>query len=122
MSALNTSDGRAIELDELLHPASAFAHPKDVVADPDLTLREKRAILAAWASDACAVEAVPGLRQPPGGPTVSFDDIMNALRTLDRSSVGRRPEPRYRRVLAQRVRGTFCRDGAGGSNAGQSLR
>jgi hypothetical protein len=46
-----------IELDELLHPAQAFQHPREVVNDPDLSLNEKRAILASWASDACAVEA-----------------------------------------------------------------
>lgn len=34
------------DLDKLLHPASAFAHPIDVVHDADLTLNEKRAILA----------------------------------------------------------------------------
>ena len=42
------------ELDSLLHPAQAFEHPSHVVNDPDLTLNEKRAILASWASDACA--------------------------------------------------------------------
>jgi hypothetical protein len=26
------------DLDELLHPAQAFEHPRHVVADPDLTL------------------------------------------------------------------------------------
>lgn len=55
-----------LELDDLLHPASAFSHPRDVINDPDLTLNEKRAILASWASDACAVEAAPTLRRPPG--------------------------------------------------------
>jgi hypothetical protein len=33
-------------IDVLLHPAQTFAHPDDVVGDPDLTLNEKRAILA----------------------------------------------------------------------------
>ena len=42
---------------DLLHPAQAFEHPSHVVNDPDLTLNEKRAILASWASDACAPEA-----------------------------------------------------------------
>jgi hypothetical protein len=41
------------DLDQLLHPALAFSHPSEVVTDPDLTLNEKRAILASWASDAC---------------------------------------------------------------------
>ena len=48
------------DLDDLLHPAQAFSHPSDVVNDPDLTLNEKRAILASWASDACAVEIHAG--------------------------------------------------------------
>ena len=47
---------------DLLHPAQAFEHPSQVVNDPDLTLNEKRAILASWASDACAPEASPHLR------------------------------------------------------------
>ena len=34
-----------LDLDDLLHPARAFAHPQEVVSDPDLTLNEKRAIL-----------------------------------------------------------------------------
>ena len=71
------------DFDQLLHPAQAFGHPSDVVNDPDLTLNEKRAILASWASDACAVEAAPDLRRGPGGPVVRFEDIMDALRTLD---------------------------------------
>ncbi len=71
------------DLDNLLHPAQAFGHPSEVVNDPDLTLNEKRAILASWASDACAVEAAPELRRSPAGPVVRFDDIMDALRALD---------------------------------------
>lgn len=75
------------DLDDLLHPAQAFEHPDQVVSDPDLTLNEKRAILASWASDACAVEAVPALRCAPGGRRpVSVDDILAALRALDRSA------------------------------------
>ena len=57
----------ACDLDTLLHPSQAFEHPSDVVNVPDLTLNEKRAILASWASDACAIEAVPTLRCLPGG-------------------------------------------------------
>jgi hypothetical protein len=49
--------GSRADLNDLLHPARAFAHPMDVVEDADLTISEKRSILAAWASDACAVEA-----------------------------------------------------------------
>jgi hypothetical protein len=49
------------DLNQLLHPAQAFGHPSEVVNDPDLTLNEKRAILASWASDACAIGAAPDL-------------------------------------------------------------
>jgi hypothetical protein len=95
-------------LDALLHPAQAFEHPMKVVDDSDLTLAEKRAILASWASDACAMEATPALREPPGSPRrVEFDDVMDALRALDRA--GERPRPRYRRVLARRRPGVFGR-------------
>lgn len=71
------------DLSQLLRPAQAFDHPRDVVADPDLTLKEKRAILASWASDACALEATPALREIGRGRLVAFDDIMDALRSLD---------------------------------------
>jgi hypothetical protein len=89
------------DLNQLLHPAQAFGHPSEVVNDPDLTLNEKRAILASWASDACAIEAAPDLRSNP----VRFDDIMDALRTLDKQANGHR----YRRVLHRR-RGLLRRE------------
>jgi hypothetical protein len=82
-------------LDALLHPAQAFGHPSEVVRDPDLTLNEKRAILASWASDGCAIEAAPSLRAGQKGSPVRFDDIMEALRTLDKQANGYK----YRRVL-----------------------
>jgi hypothetical protein len=74
----------ACDLDALLHPSQAFEHPCEVVNDPGLTLNEKRAILASWASDACAIEAVPTLRRLPGGKRpVHFDEVMDGLRALD---------------------------------------
>ena len=93
---------RDFELDELLHPAQAFAHPSEVVADPDLTLNEKRAILASWASDACAVESVPELRRAliEGGRPVAFDDVLDALRALDAQAA--ETNNRYRRVVRKR--------------------
>ena len=73
------------DLECLLRPAQVFEHPMDVFHDDDLTLREKRAILSAWASDVCAVEAMPGLRHAPETKgAVCFDDVMDALRMLDR--------------------------------------
>ena len=79
MKKLDPSGSLNHDLHALLHPAQAFAHPDDVVADADLTLNEKRAILASWASDACAVEAAPALRRAP----VTVDAVLEALRTLD---------------------------------------
>ena len=38
----------------LLHPGTVFEHPRDVLSNPDLTLVEKRAILASWLSDSSA--------------------------------------------------------------------
>ena len=76
-----------LDLDDLLHPARAFAHPRDVVADLDLTVNEKRAVLASWASDACAVEAAPALRHAPGATgAMSVDEILEALRSLDKQT------------------------------------
>jgi hypothetical protein len=84
---------------DLLHPAQAFEHPSHVVNDPDLTLNEKRAILASWASDACAPEGSPHLRCAPGGKQpILFDDVMEALRTLDKQA-NEKDSARYRRVL-----------------------
>ena len=100
------------DLDELLHPASAFGHPSEVVGDPDLTLNEKRAILASWASDVCAIEQTPDLRAAPNGPPVRFDDIMEALRTLDKQVNA----DKYRRVLRrQRIFGKNVSPGHLGS-------
>ena len=58
--------------------------------DPDLTPNEKRAILASWASDACAVEASPALRTSAKGGYVRFDDIMEALRRYHSLLIGER--------------------------------
>jgi hypothetical protein len=83
MAMTDATNRKEFDFSNFLHPARAFRTPRDVVADPDLTLHEKRAILASWASDACAVEASPELRRPPSAPVVRFDDIMDALKELD---------------------------------------
>jgi hypothetical protein len=102
------SSDNLFDLDDLLHPARAFAHPRDVLEDADLTVNEKRAVLASWASDACAVEAAPALRLPPGtNRTVSVDDILEALRELDKSrqsAARERRQDRRRKVEAFRAR------------------
>jgi hypothetical protein len=113
----------AFDLDALLHPARAFSRPADVVADLDLTLSEKRAILASWASEACAAEAMPPLWRPEGASQVGFDDIVDAIRHLDREArFGYQPRPNYRRVLDRRMPGVFGRKpGRSGSTPGSSL-
>jgi hypothetical protein len=107
------------DLDGLLHPAQAFGHPRNVLRDPDLTLNEKRAILASWASDACAIEAAPTLRRPPGAERpVPFDDIMDALRALDRQAIDSyQAPPHYRRVLENRSPGVFGRKARAGGHS-----
>jgi hypothetical protein len=102
----DTPSESKLDLDALLYPARAFAHPSDVVRDRDLTRNEKRAILASWASDACAIEAAPELRLNSAGSVVRWDDIMDALRMLDGEAGGNnRPRPRYKRVLALKSAG-----------------
>jgi hypothetical protein len=99
---LEQNSDESCDLDDLLHPAQAFSHPADVVNDPDLTLNEKRAILASWASDACAIESVPALRRAPtkSSRPVAFDDVMDALRALDARAA--ETSSRYRRVVRRR--------------------
>jgi hypothetical protein len=120
VAADSGSNDDAFDLQSLLHPAQAFERPIHVVSDPDLTLNEKRAILASWASDACAVEAAPALRQAPGGrQPVRFDEVMDALRELDRQAAAKNPgNARYRR-LVRKERMNFRRNAAGGE--GQPL-
>ena len=103
VSSERTKDDR-FDLDTLLHPASAFGHPMEVVQDAELTLNEKRAILASWASDACAVEAAPDLRANASGCVVRWDDIMDALRIHDEQAAKYgKTLPHYKRVLARKI-------------------
>ena len=61
-----------------------FKHPQDVVSNLNLSLAEKRAILASWASDASAIASCPALRAPNllKAP-VHIDEILEALCALD---------------------------------------
>jgi hypothetical protein len=117
-NAHNPKKAIQFDLDDLLHPAQAFDQPRDVVNDADLTLSEKRAILASWASDACAVEAAPALRHAPGGGRpVSVDEILEALQALDKEANHKAiHSPYIRRQLRRRALEIFRnrrRDGAG---------
>jgi hypothetical protein len=68
-------------------PFSRFLHPFDVTRHPSLEPEVKRAFLATWASDRSAVRNKPALRKPPGARrAVPVDDVLEALRSLDRGS------------------------------------
>jgi hypothetical protein len=66
-------------------PGDVFRHPREVLACPNLSPAEKRAILASWASDARAVESCPTLRCLPGcrAEPVPLHEILAALQALD---------------------------------------
>jgi hypothetical protein len=77
-------DDNVFDLASLLHPGTAFEHPRDVLSHAGLTLAEKRAILASWASDASAIASCPSLRAPEGlKAPVTIDEILEALCALD---------------------------------------
>ena len=86
---MQTQNRKDFDLDRLLHPAGAFRTPMEVVNDPDMTVQEKRAILASWASDAAAVPSNPALRELPGSRRrVTVDDVLEALSALDHHPKG----------------------------------
>ena len=78
-----TTDLNTFDLNHLLYPGEVFPHPMDVVADPDMSVQEKRAILASWASDVSNLAALPDCRDFAAAPVVRFDDIIDALKQLD---------------------------------------
>src|SRR6201993_2955311 len=84
MRPTTARDGNVFDFEALIHPGTVYAHPRDVVADRALTLAEKRAILASWASDASAIASCPALRAPDGlKAPVTIDEILDALCALD---------------------------------------
>ena len=77
------------DLNAVLHPGTVFDHPRDVVADATLSLSEKRAILASWASDAAAVASNPALRELAGRRRiVTIDEVLEALAMLGHQPPG----------------------------------
>ena len=77
-------DDNVFDFDYLLHPGTKFEHLRDVVSHSGLTLAEKRAILASWASDASAIASCPALRAPEGlKAPVTIDEILESLCALD---------------------------------------
>ena len=78
-----------IDLNAILHPGSVYDHPSDVLADPTISIGEKRAILASWASDAASVTSNPALRELPGSyRMVTIDEVLEALSALDHGPKG----------------------------------
>jgi hypothetical protein len=71
-----TADDNVFDFGALLHPGTVFDHPTDVVCHTGLTMAEKRAILASWAS---AIASCPSMRSPAG----LIDEILEALCELD---------------------------------------
>ncbi|HEY6377245.1 MAG TPA: hypothetical protein VIX90_17120 [Edaphobacter sp.] len=72
------------DINALLHPGKVFNHPRDVLVHPSLSISEKRAILASWASDASAIASCPALRAPAGlSAPATIDEILEALYELD---------------------------------------
>jgi hypothetical protein len=67
----------------LLSVTAALMHPDDVMSNLQLTLAQKRGILASWASDARAIHDMPALRQLDNGAIVRVDDVLRALSALD---------------------------------------
>ncbi|GJD60278.1 hypothetical protein MPEAHAMD_0414 [Methylobacterium frigidaeris] len=92
----------------LVAPGDVFRHPRELLAHPRLSRAEKRAILASWASDACALENAPGLRCLVGcrAEPVPVDAVLGALAELDRGSSRREAvTPATRRRPSQRRSG-----------------
>jgi hypothetical protein len=63
--------------------SQTLSQPDDVLDHPSMSVTEKRALLASWASDARAVPGVPILRQLDDGSIVIVDEILRALKALD---------------------------------------
>jgi len=86
MRQTTAKSDNVFDFNALLHPGTVFDHPRDVVSDTSLSLGEKRAILASWASDAAAVASCPALRAPDGlKEPLTIDEILEALCELDGS-------------------------------------
>ncbi|MBW6424396.1 hypothetical protein KX729_23360 [Rhizobium sp. XQZ8] len=71
----------------VLVPGLRISRPIDIARATFLSIDDRRAIFAAWASDLYAVDSQPSLRHLPGTPgPVSIDEVQVALIELDRRS------------------------------------
>jgi hypothetical protein len=77
-------DDNVFDINALLHPGTIFDHPRDVLTHPCLSVSQKRAILASWASDTSAIASCTALRAPASlKAPVTIDKILEALCKLD---------------------------------------
>lgn len=60
-----------------------YYHPREIVADPLLTVERKRVLLAHWLSDANVLPGHPAIRRSPAGVTTSVDHLRQAMDHLD---------------------------------------
>lgn len=60
-----------------------YFHPREIVADPELTVARKRALLARWMSEANVVSGAPEIRRSPAGVTTTVEHLRQALAKLD---------------------------------------
>ncbi|MGX9146292.1 hypothetical protein [Mesorhizobium sp. 128a] len=90
-----TRESEILSQTEAPNPGSMsemLGHPDDVLHHPTMSIVDKRALLASWASDARAVAGMPMLRQLDDGSIVTIDAIVGALKALD----GQHPDEQYR--------------------------
>ncbi|WP_455977416.1 hypothetical protein [Methylorubrum populi] len=104
---MNPAAGQAASFEAwqaVIAPGDVFRHPREVLGHPQLSRADKRAILASWASDACALENAPGLRCLPGckAEPVSIDSVLAALAELDPSPAREAPAPPILRASPHR--------------------
>jgi hypothetical protein len=64
-----------------------YNHPSELLEDECVDRNAKRALLASWASDRHTIASAPALRQLESGAIVKLTDILDALKSLDRSAV-----------------------------------
>lgn len=77
-----------IDLDRaLLDPAAVFTEPSDVLADPSLTLQNKRDILQRWAWDEYLVQLATDEAMPETTAPSRLDQVKSALLELERDPV-----------------------------------
>ncbi|WP_052951702.1 hypothetical protein [Devosia soli] len=60
-----------------------YHHPREIVADPELTIARKRAMLSRWLSDSNAIPNSPQWRRSPYGVSATVEDLRKALDRLD---------------------------------------